>query len=212
MNYSPPGSTVHGDSPGEKTGMGCHAFLQAIFSTQGWNPGLLHCRQIFFYHLSHQGSPRILEWVDHPFSRGSSWIRNQTGVSCTAGRFFTSWTIRSLYMAIINSQIDSVASSFLVGVPFNFFLPNCSARISGMLWKRSGKSPSLTLFIILMMVAFNFSALSNASLFFMFVQLKKFSSIPIFFFFSMKGCLLDSPTSIEVTMHFSSFTYTDNTA
>ena len=47
MSYSPPGSTVHGDSPGEKTGMGCHAFLQAIFSTQGWNPGLLHCRQIF---------------------------------------------------------------------------------------------------------------------------------------------------------------------
>ena len=25
--------------------------------TQGLNPGLLHCRQIFFYHLSHQGSP-----------------------------------------------------------------------------------------------------------------------------------------------------------
>ena len=30
--------------------------------TQGSNPGLLHCRQIL-YHLSHQGSPRILEWV-----------------------------------------------------------------------------------------------------------------------------------------------------
>ena len=43
-----------------------------------------------FYHLKHQGSPRILEWVAYPFSRGSSWPRNQTGVSCTAGRFFTS--------------------------------------------------------------------------------------------------------------------------
>ena len=35
------------------------------------HPGLLHCRWIL-YQLSHQGSPRILEWVDFPFSRGSS--------------------------------------------------------------------------------------------------------------------------------------------
>ena len=32
---------------------------------------------------------RILEWVAYPFSRGSSWPRNQTRVSCIAGRFFT---------------------------------------------------------------------------------------------------------------------------
>ena len=35
------------------------------------NPGLLHCRRIL-YHLSHKGSPRILEWVAYPFSSGSS--------------------------------------------------------------------------------------------------------------------------------------------
>ena len=62
MNCSPPGSSVHRDSPLKYTGVGCHAFLQGIFPTQGSNPGLLHCRQIL-YHLSHQGSPRILEWV-----------------------------------------------------------------------------------------------------------------------------------------------------
>ena len=28
------------------------SFLQGIFPSQGWNPGLLHCRQIL-YHLSH---------------------------------------------------------------------------------------------------------------------------------------------------------------
>ena len=33
---------------------------------------------------------RILEWVDFPFSRGSSQSRNRTQVSCIAGRFFTS--------------------------------------------------------------------------------------------------------------------------
>ena len=37
---------------------------------------------------------RILEWVAFPFSMGSSWPRNQTRVSCTAGRFFTNWAIR----------------------------------------------------------------------------------------------------------------------
>ena len=35
--------------------------------------------------------PRILEWVDFPFSRGSSQPRDWTQVSCTAGRFFISW-------------------------------------------------------------------------------------------------------------------------
>ena len=33
-----------------------------------------------FYHLSHQGSPRILEWVAYPFSRASSQSRNQTAL------------------------------------------------------------------------------------------------------------------------------------
>ena len=34
---------------------------------------------------------RILELVAIPFSRGSSWPRNWTQVSCVAGRFFTVW-------------------------------------------------------------------------------------------------------------------------
>ena len=32
---------------------------------------------------------RILEWVDIPFTRRSSWPRDQTWVSCIAGRLFT---------------------------------------------------------------------------------------------------------------------------
>ena len=35
MDCSTPGSSVHGDSPGKNTGVGCHAFLQGIFPTQG---------------------------------------------------------------------------------------------------------------------------------------------------------------------------------
>ena len=56
MDCSPPGSSVHGDSPGKNTGAGCHALLQGIFPNQGLNPGLPHCRKIL-YCLSHQGSP-----------------------------------------------------------------------------------------------------------------------------------------------------------
>ena len=37
---------------------------------------------------------RILEWVAISFSRGSSWPRDRTRVSCIAGRFFTTWATR----------------------------------------------------------------------------------------------------------------------
>ena len=94
MYYSPPGSSVHGDSPGKNTGVGYHTrgyltLLQGIFPTQGLNPSLSHCWRIL-YHLSHQGSLRILEWVAYPFSRGSSQLRNRTGFFCIADEFFTS--------------------------------------------------------------------------------------------------------------------------
>ena len=34
MVCSPPGSSVHGDSPGKNTGVGCHAFLQRWLFTK----------------------------------------------------------------------------------------------------------------------------------------------------------------------------------
>ena len=37
---------------------------------------------------------RILKWVAIPFFRGSSRPRDQTWVSCIAGRFFTVWATR----------------------------------------------------------------------------------------------------------------------
>jgi len=88
-----PGTSVHGDSPGKTTGVGCHALLQGIFPTQGLNPGLPHCRQSLFC-LSHQGSPRTLEWVAYPFSRGPFQSRNRTEVSNMAGKFFINWATR----------------------------------------------------------------------------------------------------------------------
>ena len=59
MDCSPPGSSVHGASPGKNTGVGCHAFPQGIFPTKGLNPHLfVSCidRQVL-YHYGHLGSP-----------------------------------------------------------------------------------------------------------------------------------------------------------
>ena len=104
LDCSLPGTSVYGDSPGKNTRVGCHAFLQRIFPTQGSNPGLLHCRWIC-YQLSHQGCPRILEWVVYPFSRESSQPRNQTGVSCIADGFFISWATRESLWSTLSGNI-----------------------------------------------------------------------------------------------------------
>ena len=61
MDCSPLGLSVCGDFPGKNTGVGCHAFLQGIFPTQGLNLDLPHYRQIL-YQLSCQGSPH--KWMD----------------------------------------------------------------------------------------------------------------------------------------------------
>ena len=69
------------NSSGQNTGEGSLFLLQGIIPTQGLNPGLLHGKWLL-YKLSHQASPRKLEWVAYPFSSGSSQPRNQTRVSC----------------------------------------------------------------------------------------------------------------------------------
>ena len=94
MDYSPPGSTVHGDSSVKNTGVGSCSLLQGIFPTQGSNPGLPHCRQTL-YHLSHQGDSSgegcqltsnkffIKKQTDHqflpfmPFSNMCNWVNKK---------------------------------------------------------------------------------------------------------------------------------------
>ena len=70
MVCSPPGYSVHGDSPTQSNPLEWVAMPSSRVSRyQGSNPGLPHCRWILC-HLSHQGSPRILEWVAYPFLQG----------------------------------------------------------------------------------------------------------------------------------------------
>ena len=44
---------------------------------------------------------RVLEWVTMSFSRGSSWPRDWTQVSCTAGRHFTLWATREAHRVFL---------------------------------------------------------------------------------------------------------------
>ena len=53
MNYTSPWNSL-----GQNTGVSSLSFLQGIFPTQGLNPGLPHCRRIF-YQLSQKGSPTL---------------------------------------------------------------------------------------------------------------------------------------------------------
>ena len=59
---------------------------------------------------------RILEWVAISFSRGSSWPRDQTWVSCIAGRFFIIWATREapfIYFMLFIQTIYCMASNLL---------------------------------------------------------------------------------------------------
>ena len=70
MNYSLPGSSVHGILQSRILEWVAVLSSRGFFPTQGSNPGLLHCRQIL-YHLSYQdtkestcnvGDPGLISW------------------------------------------------------------------------------------------------------------------------------------------------------
>ena len=64
----------------QNTGVSRLSHLQGIFSIQGSNPDLPHCRQIL-YQLSHKGGPSILECVAYSFTSGSSQPRSHPSLS-----------------------------------------------------------------------------------------------------------------------------------
>ena len=78
-------------SPGKNTGVGSYFLLQGIVPTQRSNPGLVHCRSL---PSEPPGKSKNTEWVAYPFSRGSSWPSDQTGVSCIAWDSLLSWATR----------------------------------------------------------------------------------------------------------------------
>ena len=64
---------------------------------------------------------RILEWVAISFSRGSSWPRNQTRVSCIGGRFFTNWAVREAQSHLPSLRSHKLSYSFSSKALFSSF-------------------------------------------------------------------------------------------
>ena len=64
MDYILPGSLSR-DSQGKSTGVGCHAFLQGIFPTQGLNRHLLHLLhwQVGSLPLAPPGKPHAVHYL-----------------------------------------------------------------------------------------------------------------------------------------------------
>ena len=64
---------------------------------------------------------RILKWVAIPFSRGSSWPRDRTQVSCIAGRLFTIWATREAqWIACLPSKYHSWTCNLLSEAVFTW--------------------------------------------------------------------------------------------
>ena len=80
------------NSPAQNPGVGSLSLSPGDLPNPGIYPGLLHCRQILYWLSTREAG--ILKWVAYPFSSRPSWPRNQTRVSCFAGRFFTNWAIK----------------------------------------------------------------------------------------------------------------------
>ena len=140
MDYSPPGSFVHEDSPGKHTGMGCHALLLRIFPTQRSNPSLSHYRRIL-YCLSQSGSPTSgyhHKFLGHKQSEGSTWAR-------TCGHLRGNWIIRSSLfdifamckiLAYFWSQRKRLGASIKTNIKF-YTIPEENLRQFFLIWREN---------------------------------------------------------------------------
>ena len=106
MDCSLPGSSVHKDSPGKNTGLGCHALLWGIFPTQGSDPGLLHCRQILS-RLSHQRGPfnHLVDTKSHSVLNG--WLHGSLVLA------FPMWLLEGSDFTRIEKSLPSASRMVL---------------------------------------------------------------------------------------------------
>ena len=126
------------DFPGKSTGVGCHCLLRCykagVPKLQYLMPDDLGRADVVIVEISVSrsvlsnslpphglyslpGSPvhgilsaRILKWVAISLSRGSSQPRDQTWVSCIAGRFLTIWAISGSHRNKVHNKSNALES------------------------------------------------------------------------------------------------------
>ena len=136
MDCSPPGSSIHGDSAGKNSGMGCHALCQGIFPTQGLNLWCLPCgsagKESTYnlgdlgsfpglgrspgkgkgYPLQYSGLENSMDCIVHGVAKSHTQLSDFHFHfhSCIAGRVFTIWATReakTLVWLIVRHIMDS---------------------------------------------------------------------------------------------------------
>ena len=84
MDRRPPGSSVHGDSPGKNTGVGCHALLQGNLPNPGIKPRF-PTLQVDSLLSESPGKPMNTGVDSLSFLQGIFLILESNQVSCIAG-------------------------------------------------------------------------------------------------------------------------------
>ena len=100
----------------------------------------LSCVWLFAPGFSAHGvfQARILEWVAISFSRGSSWLRDQTSnshVSCIASRFFTRWAIMEALVTLSHWNVEII---YKCHVTWSIWT-NTSRKSKGLFYRHRGK-------------------------------------------------------------------------
>ena len=94
-------------SLGQNTGVGSLSLLQGIFSTQGSNQGLLHCRWIL-YQLSYQGSPLTYQIPYLNLPSDTVWISFPNGLPLNESSFciytFVPWVTLNISKFCMHAQ------------------------------------------------------------------------------------------------------------
>ena len=102
---------------------------------------------------------RVLEWAAISFSRGSSWPKNWSQVSCITGRFCTDWAMREALGVQISFQISGV---FGLEKYWEVELLNCMVAVCLIVWRTS---------ILFSIVAISFYVLTNSAQGFLFLHI-----------------------------------------
>ena len=98
------------NSPGQNTGVGSLSLFQGIFTTQGWNPGLPHCRRIFLP-AEPKGKAKIT---------GVGSLSLLQRIFPTQNRTTQSWPGMGL-----NGEVDSNCAWSLTSAPWLLCLGTC---------------------------------------------------------------------------------------
>ena len=107
----------------------CVCFVSDSFATS-WTVAS-PCSSV--YGISHA---RIPEWIAIPFSRGSSWPRGWTQVSCIAGRFFTIRITREAPLKLVTQLCLTLCDLLDCSPPGSSVQGILQARILEAVWTK----------------------------------------------------------------------------